>query len=118
MPAVDAHFRPLYGGGDFRTVAVVDSGSTYTFVPHGIPVTHKWTRKGVPLTTVSPIGGRKLRVRRYLVNVDIGSGSWAIPVCEFPKGSKLNCSLIGQDLLLFMKAILDGPNRRLLLESP
>ncbi len=63
-----------------------------------------------------PIGGRARTVRRYLVTVQIATGFWTIPVCQHSQATKMQCTLIGQDLLYFFLACLDGKSKELRLD--
>jgi len=116
MPVVLAHFHPIYGGGDFRDRAVLDSGSEVTWVPNSVPRQHQWVRRGLANRRVIPIGPRKLIVRQYIVTVQVAGGIWTIPVCEHTPSSKVQCTLIGQDLLYQLVASMDGPKKELRVE--
>ena len=113
LAVVDVVFSPTYDGGNYQTKAVIDSGSEVTFVPFGEPDRHGWTTRGVTSVNVSNLGTKAQRSRRFLAKIRLYTELRTIPVCELVQDSSIQCALIGQDFLQFLKVELDGPGKEL-----
>lgn len=118
VPVVEVIIRPVYGGAEYRAVAVVDSGAEISFVPHGIPRAHAWTARGIAPGNINPMGGPRTQVPRYLVSLRLNAIEWSIPVYEQPKNSSIKCILLGHDVLRQLIVDLDGPAALLRMTRP
>ena len=115
---VEVLVHPLSGGGDFQDEAVIDSGSDYTWVPHGVAAQYGWTIGEVDPVQIDTIGADTREADRILARVKIWNHEFVVSVCELWPESKITYPLIGRDILREFVTTLDGPQRKLSLEQP
>ena len=113
LPVAEVSLKSIYPvvTGEYRGLAVIDSGSDICWVPRGFAQRYGWpTDYSVGRRRLITVSG-EFHAPQYLLSIRINALEWIVDVCEAGRG--FTCPIIGENILEDVVVLLDGPGKRL-----
>ena len=112
-PIIVVTFRPMGGGSEYKTTALIDTGAGGSWVPPGIPEQYGWIQGQAEPITVDNIGEAVI-AERFPVVIRFQQYEFTTFACEVAKKSSWkHGSIVGRDFLKQLVVTLDGPQQKL-----